>query len=540
MLHPCMDDYVYVYDLQNDYYYISPSAAQRFALPASEFNDVVKNHELFVHPDDIAELKKDLDMITQGKKEFHNLQYRWLSKDKKPIWINCRGFVVSDNGKALYMIGCINEIGTRQMADNISGLLGLSSLKAYFEENFYMMNSGYILRLGIDDFKPINERLGIEYGDMLLKKTADNIANCLYPDQRLYRAMADEFLVIDFANRNVEEALEQYVNIRYSIDKLVEKSRYEAVFTISGGILTSDAYRGCTFSDVMKFSEFALSEAKRGGKNRCWIFNYPAYEKFLKSRRMIQLLRKAVNNDFEGFEAYLQPLFSADTGELYGAESLMRFHTEEFGTVSPNVFIPLLEETCLIIPVGKWMLHKSLELCTEIHKVNPDFKISINISYIQVLKSNIISEILTAVSDYNIIPSTVIIELTESGVLTPDSRVAKLRSRMKEQHISLALDDFGTGYSNFHYFNDLKPDIIKIDRSFTIKAIENDYEFNLLQLMINMAHKMKLRVCVEGVETQQELERIKQLKPDYCQGYYFGRPCPFDEFMNLFVIDKTG
>ena len=109
---------------------------------------------------------------------------------------------------------------------------------------------------------------------------------------------------------------------------------------------------------------------------------------------------------------------------------------------------------------------------------------------------------------------------------------------MKEQDISLALDDFGTGYSNFHYFNDLKPDIIKIDRSFTVKAIENDYEFNLLQLMINMAHSMDLRVCVEGVETLPELERIKQLNPDYCQGYYFGRPCPFDEFMNLFVNEK--
>lgn len=538
MLYPCMDDYVYVYDLENDYYYISPSATERFALPGAKFNNVVENHTLFVYPDDLGELQKDLDEIAGGRKDFHNLQYRWLSRDRKPIWVNCRGTVIKENDRVHYMIGCINEIGTRQKADNISGLLGLSSLKAYFEENFYMMNSGYILRLGIDDFKAINEKLGIEYGDMLLRKTADCISSCLYPDQNLYRAMADEFLILDFGARSVEEALEQYVNVRYAIDRFVEDSHYEAVFTISGGILSSDAYKNCTFNDVMKFSEFALSEAKRDGKNRCWIFNYPAYEKFLKNRRLIQLLRKAVNNDFEGFEAYLQPLFDTKTGKLYGAESLMRFHTEEFGTVPPGVFIPLLEETCLIIPVGKWMLHKSLELCTKIHKTNPDFKISINISYIQVLKSNIISEILSAVSDYNIIPSTVIIELTESGILTPDSRVSKLRSRMKEQDISLALDDFGTGYSNFHYFNDLKPDIIKIDRSFTVKAIENNYEFNLLQLMINMAHSMDLRVCVEGVETLSELERIKQLNPDYCQGYYFGRPCPFDEFMKLFVNEQ--
>jgi EAL domain-containing protein (putative c-di-GMP-specific phosphodiesterase class I) len=249
----------------------------------------------------------------------------------------------------------------------------------------------------------------------------------------------------------------------------------------------------------------------------------------------MQLLRKAVNNDFEGFEAYLQPLINADTNELYGAEALMRFHTEEFGMVSPGEFIPILEETGLIVPVGKWMLCKALEHCSQIHQYLPDFKISINISYIQVLKSNIITEILSAVADYDVLPSTVIIELTESGLVAPDSRISKLCSRMKESGIHLALDDFGTGYSNFHYFNDLQPDIIKIDRTFTVKAIENEYEFNLLSLMTNMAHSMNMRVCVEGIETVDELNKMKALAPDYCQGYYFGKPCPYEEFIENFV-----
>lgn len=213
----------------------------------------------------------------------------------------------------------------------------------------------------------------------------------------------------------------------------------------------------------------------------------------------------------------------------------MRFKTEEFGMVSPGEFIPVLEESGLIIPVGKWMLNESLELCNRIHQIDPYFRISINISYIQVLKSNIIAEILTAVTEHSIVPSTVIIELTESGLVAPDARITKLWSRMKDQGIKLALDDFGTGYSNFHYLNELKPDIIKIDRTFTVKAVQNEYEYNLLSLISNMVHSMNLKICVEGIETTDELGKMKELLPDYCQGYLFGKPCPYDEFVEKYL-----
>jgi diguanylate cyclase (GGDEF)-like protein len=530
-----MDDYIYIYDLAHDYYYISPSAVERFKLPAPEFNNVVATHQQFVYPDDIQQLKEDLDELFSGKKDSHNLLYRWISINNEPVWINCRGLIIQDENGNKCMVGCINEVGKQQKADYVSGLLGISNLQALLAKNTAFLDRGYILRLGLDDFKEINEKLGIEYGNHILKQTADCLKGCLCRNQRLFKGVADEFVIIDLNGNDVEFATDQYRNIRNAIDQLVVKNHYDAVFTISGGILMSSESKGCSFTDAMKFSEFALNEAKRHGKNRCFVFNNIDYEKFLKRRRLLQLLRKAVNNDFDGFEAYLQPLFNTNTNELYGAEALMRFHTEEFGMVSPGEFIPILEETGLIVPVGKWMLCKSLELCNKIHQIAPDFRISINISYIQVLKSNIITEILSAVADYDILPSMVIIELTESGLLAPDTRITKLCSRMKESGIHLALDDFGTGYSNFHYFNDLKPDIIKIDRTFTVKAVSNDYEFNLLSLMTSMAHSMNMKVCVEGIETIDELNKMKILTPDYCQGYYFGKPCPFEEFVEKFL-----
>lgn len=540
LLHPCMDDYLYVYDLANDYYYISEEALKHFKMPGVEFHHVVENHTKFVYPPDVELLQKDLEEVLAGRKDFHNLQYRWVSRSGEPIWINCRGYVVKKaDGTPDYMIGCINEIGAKQKADNVSGLLGMSSMQSFFEQHVSSdVCHGFLTRLGLDDFKEINEKLGIDYGDMVLRKTAECITACILPGQTLYRAMADEFLILDINGRSVQEATQQYHNIRRAIDHFVKNNHYEAVFTLSAGILDGSSCEGDNFSDIMRFSEFSLNEAKRRGRNRAYVFEEQDYDKFMRRKHLTRLLRRSVNNDFEGFEAYLQPLFHTKTKTLYGAEALMRYHAQEYGMVSPQEFIPLLEETGLIIPVGKWMLHRSLELCHEIQQSIPDFRISINISYIQVMKSNIISELLTAIEYHQVDPHTVIVELTESGLLSADSRVAKLWTKLKEKGIRLALDDFGTGYSNFHYLNDLHPEIIKIDRSFTVKAVENDYEYKLLSLMSDMVHGMDVKVCVEGIENPDELEKMLHVSPDYCQGYYFGKPCSYQEFTDTFIHKK--
>lgn len=535
LLHPCMDDYLYVYDFINDFYYISPHAKKRFSIPDNTFHDVVRTHELFVYPSDIGMLQEDLNALLAGERSFHNLEYRWLDLEGQPVWINCRGYVVRSKEKALYMVGCINEIGAKQKADNVSGLLGSSSLQSYLYKTSAPFPEGFFLRLGLDDFKEINEKLGIEYGDMILRQTAECISRCISAEQKLYRVVADEFLILDFHGGTYKEAGRLYKTIQQQIVGFVESNHYEAVFTISGGILETEHITDHTFTNVMKLSEFSLNEAKRQGKNRCYRFHGKDYEQFLKRKKLTQFLRQAVYNDCEGFEAYFQPLFHAGTNTLYGAEALMRFHSPEGTMISPGEFIPILEETGLIIPVGRWMLEQSLAACKKIVAQIPDFRISINVSYVQVIKSDIINEIVSAAARQEVSPSNVIVELTESGLLESNPHFTRLLKKLKENGIRLALDDFGTGYSNFHYLHDLRPDIIKIDRSFTAKALANDYEYNLLDLISGMVHTLNLNVCVEGIETEDERNRIQHLSPDYIQGFYFGRPCPYHQFKEQFV-----
>ncbi len=536
MLDPCMDDYLYIYDMQNDRYCISPGAEKRFLIPGTQFTNVNENLSKLVYPTDWSVLMEDLSQIQNNKKDFHNLEYRWLNKEGKAVWINCRGRVIRDKeGKPEFLVGCINEIGRRQKADNISGLRREIGLSQEIKDNDKSRLKGFVIRIGIDGFKEINENHGIDYGDMILQKTAQCIEAVILPEQKLFRVVSDQFLIADFTGRDAEEAKKLYIHIGGELNRFIQNNLYEVFYTISAGIVVLEDLVDQSYADVMKLTEFALSTAKDMGRNQYYLYREEDYVNFCKRRRMVQIMRRSVNNGYVGFEAYFQPIVDLRNHKLCGAETLLRFQSEETGRVSPAEFIPLLEESGLIIPVGVWVLNQAAEACCRIRESIPDFRISVNLSYIQVLKSDILSEILGIVNKYKLESGSLMVELTESGFLEDNFKFRRFCEGLKKKGVLLALDDFGSGYSNFRYLSNLSPTTLKIDRTFTDRAINNDYEYNLLRHMVDMTHNIDLKLCIEGVETVEELEKICQIGPDYIQGYYFGKPCPLKTFMENFV-----
>lgn len=537
---PCMDDYLYAYDLKLDEYQISPHARDRFRLPSDRFSDVARAHESFVDMHDMPALAKELQEIKDGKKKYHSMFYRWLDTNGEPVWINCRGKVIDDEeGNPHFLIGCINEIGERQKADNVSGLLGETSLSAYVRKYKDKFPDGFFMRVGIDDLGAINGNLGNKYGDFIIKKTADCLAENLNEKQQLFRIVGDEFMIVDFCGGTLQDALQLYSNCRKSIDYFVEQNQYKAVFTLSAGILKCEAVYG-GYDAVLKLTEFTLNEAKENGRNSYYVFSQEEYDRFKRQKKIERQLYDAVNHNFEGFEAYFQPIVDATTFQLAGAEALMRFsmpsEEKEGGIerVSPVEFIPLLEQTGLIIPAGKWMLQQSIGVCQKWQKWIPHFRMNINLSYVQVMKSNALEEILNIIRLYGIEAGNVGIELTESGYL--DSRhFQKLWNGLKEHGVQVILDDFGTGYSNLHCLGDLEPNYIKIDRSFTLKSLQNEYEHALMKQIIDMTHSLDLAICIEGIETGDELQDLRALGADYIQGYLFGKPCSESEFEEHFI-----
>jgi diguanylate cyclase (GGDEF)-like protein len=531
-----MNDYLYVLDLKTDEYFGSPRLTERFLVDSNHTLCATDMFRKLVYPDDYEMLREDLAQMASGAQTEHDIQYRWLGKEREIIWIRCKGRMIPDeNGQLRYMLGCVNEIGKKPVADNLSGFLECFAIEEEIEERCQEWEKGYILRIGIDDFKDINERMGPEYGDYVLRGVAECITNSLYPGQNAYRVPTDEFIILDFTSGDERDAIGLYRRIRWAVDDLVAKNRYEAVYTISGGIATSSLVKEPDYETLMKVSQFALNEAKKNGKNQAYVFQERDYLHFLRTRDIRCALRQSVENDFDNFHLYFQPIMHADTGVLYAAESLLRFTMPDGEMVSPVEFVPILEETGLIIPVGKWILKTAVDMCKDVRQFIPDFRVSVNLSYIQILKSSVADEICSIVDDSGMAPESMIMELTESGYLEDSPAVKRVWSHLKNYGVSIALDDFGTGYSNLQSIGNLTPNVVKLDRGFTLKALKNDYENQVMRYVIEMVHSLDLKICVEGIETQEELDKIRLLSPDFIQGYFYGKPCSIVEFFRDFV-----
>ena len=539
LLGPTTDNYPYVVDFRSDFYYIANQALERFCIPKNGFHNVISKHKEFVYAPDYEKLKAEFDDLLKTDRCTHSMEYRWLDLKKMPVWIHCKGYLIrDDNMKPLYMIGCINEIGERQKADNVSGLLGESGFREYMNQLDTPLETGYLLRIGIDHFKEINDNFGQEYGDFVLKKTAEYISGCLSEGQKVYKLVADEFLILDASSDETKDADKLYDKVREAIDRFIETNEFKVMYTVSGGIVPFVALKGNQYAEALKLTDFALNEAKKLGRNRCYIFNGETYRKFLRKREITQELREAVINGFQGFTAFYQPVFAEDKKVPYGAEALMRFTSEKFGMISPAEFIPILEETGLIIPAGRWMMKEAMGKCSEIRKILPGFRMSINISQVQASKSDVIQDISAEINRTGLSLEAVIVELTESDLLEQNINEKHFLMELKRMGISLALDDFGTGYSNFHYLSELKPEIIKVDRSFTAKAVADEQEYYLLNQFCTMIHNLDMKICIEGIESAQEWLKIRKLCPEFTQGYFWGKPCGYEEFVRKFVQKK--
>ena len=534
----CMDDYLFVYDLQNNTIELSESAVDRFMISENVMNDAANDVLQIVYEEDRKMLQEHLTAIYEGKEKVHNLHYRWLDKEGMPVWINCRGIVIDDSqGKPQYLVGCLNETGNQRRADNITGLLGGIEFNTYMRSHKKHLSKGFLMHIGIDDFGAINSSRGAVYGNYILKSVADCMKECLSDSQRIYHLVADQYVIVDLEHSAGEYAAELKKKIDNRLYRFIVSENYEAVFSISVGVV--DATTFCEgYEECRKKFAFVLKKAKKMGKNGFYIFDENDYELFLRKGRIVAALRNSVMNGFKGFEVHYQPIVDCGLEQVIGAEALMRFSMisgEDTEVISPMEFIPLLEETGLIIPAGRYILDEAAKTCCEIQQYIPDFRMNINVSYVQIMHGNVERDILDVIKRYALKPDSIYIEMTESGFMDMTPAFCKFRKALDENHISFVIDDFGTGYSNLHCLSDLKPDYIKIDRSFTVKALKNHYDYELLTYIIQMTHSLSLSLCIEGVETPEELDELRRINPDYIQGYLFGKPYPANEFDERFM-----
>lgn len=534
LIAPCMDDYLYIIDLKNDTLRTSQSAAERFMLPDKFVNNAIAHLRKLVYERDRKLLENHKRKIYDGNEKKYNLLCRLMNRKNLPVWINCRGEVISDDeGRPHYIIGCMNETGTRQRADNISGLLGEKEMAAYIYSQPKEKLSGYFIQIGIDDFGTINNVHGLVYGNYILKRVAECIAECLSSGQRIYHLVADQYMLVDMLSKSQDDVVQLFNRIGEKIDEFIVDENYKSIFSVSAGVTDiSTLAEGA--EECRKKSDFSLKSAKKRGRGSIYFFDDEDYKASLRKNTILSALRSAIVNDFEGFEVYYQPILDSNGDRIIGAEALLRFfmHSDEGDEmISPVEFIPLLEESRLIIPVGEFVLNEAAKMCREMQQYIADFRVNINVSYIQIVCGRMANKILSAIEANHLRPESVCIEMTESGFMDMTPCFCRFRKRLEENKIQFIIDDFGTGYSNLRYISEMNPDYVKIDKDFTARAMSSEKDYELFRKIIEMVHSVNVKICIEGIEKEEWAYAMKEIHVDYMQGYLYGRPCEKGVFL---------
>ena len=383
-----------------------------------------------------------------------------------------------------------------------------------------------VLFIDLDRFKYINDTLGHAIGDLLLQEVARRLLACTrQPTDLVARLGGDEFTLL---LRDIKDSVNAGIVAEHIIKELTNPFHFnqqELYITPSIGISLYPK-DGQDVGSLMKHADAGMYMAKKQGRNNYRFYTSSATAATATRLNMENKLRQAL--EYDEFEVWYQPRFDVRTKCIVGAEALIRWQSPEFSLVSPGQFIPVAEDTGLIIPIGEWVLRTA---CQESlywqQNGHAALEVSVNLSARQFVQEDLLSNIETILNEIGIDPHCLELELTESLIMPNAEETIETLSALKTLGIQLSVDDFGTGYSSLSYLKRFPIDILKIDQSFVQDIREGDTEDHaLVAAIIAMAHNLKLTVVAEGVETEYQWEFLKQHDCDYAQGFLFGRPMP--------------
>ncbi len=388
-----------------------------------------------------------------------------------------------------------------------------------------------LMLIDLDQFKEVNDTLGHDMGDILLQEAARRILNCVRESDTVARLGGDEFTVVLSQLANASHA----ENIAQKIIK-----RLSEPFTLNDEVAHISASLGITLYPVdaldidsmMRNADQAMYVAKNNGRNRYSHFTASLQETAQKRLRLTNDLRTALAG--QQFRLHFQPIVDLHTDRIHKAEALLRWQHPVRGMVSPAEFIPLAEETHLIVEIGVWIRREALIWCERWNNLNPDgFQISINKSPVEFMDdsdSDRVESFVKELSDHGLCGKNFVFEITEGLLLNADARINTKLMALRDAGIQVSIDDFGTGYSSLSYLKKFDIDYLKIDQSFVRNLERDSNDMALCEAIIVMAHKLGLKVIAEGVETQAQRDFLTRAGCDYGQGYLFSRPVPPEEF----------
>jgi diguanylate cyclase (GGDEF)-like protein/PAS domain S-box-containing protein len=549
------------WNIKADTIYLSPRWKAMLGHKDNEIGDSPDEWFNRVHPEDFERVSAAITAHLDGLTQHFEKEYRMLHRDGSYRWMLCRGLAVREkNGVAYRMAGSQTDISDRKIAeeqlfydafhDPLTGLpnrslfmdrlsIAIARLRRQPEYQFA------VLFLDLDRFKIVNDSLGHVVGDQLLSAIARRLELCLRSGDTVARLGGDEFVILLDEINDISDSTEIADRIQMELRAPFNLDGHQVVVTASigitlGGISHSDR---CYWpGNLLRDADIALYQAKAMGKARYQVFNAPMHAHAVARLELENDLRLALEetqhlatgdrqHSKHGakkpyFLLYYQPIVALTSGQITGFEALVRLFHPSRGMVSPVEFIPVAEETGLIIPLGAWVLREACEQMRvwQMQFPNQKLTISVNLSGKQFSQPDLKQRIEQILCETGLDGGSLKLEITESIVMENASAAKAMLQELKALDIHLSIDDFGTGYSSLSYLHSFPIDTLKIDRSFVSRMGANGENSEIVQAIVNLAHSLGMDAIAEGIETQTQLALLEGLQCEHGQGYFFSKP----------------
>lgn len=475
--------------------------------------------------------------------------------DVYPEWLTivC---VTNDEGKVTNYCGIFTDLSERKIVEHelekrllTDSLTDVSNRFAYIERMDNLLESTSAIShsvqhavyfLDLDRFKQINDTLGHAVGDSILIEIANRLKKLLKNKDIIARYGGDEFVITLTNVKNVKEAAKFAEQMISSIEQPMMLNGQEVFISTSVGISVYPV-DGKNTEELINCADRAMTYSKKHELNG---YSFYFDELQTDAKRVLLLdseLRRAIEN--REFELYFQPKISVENEQIQGLEALVRWNSERLGFVSPAEFIPYAEDTGLIIPLSEVILEKACEAVIQMQQQGWKTPVAINISSIHFKQQNFLDSIQTILERYNMPANNFEIEVTERTVMNNANETVSKLVRLKQLGFKISIDDFGTGYSSLSYLVRFPLDCLKIDRSFIQHIGSLDEKQAVVDAIIQMSHRLKMKVVAEGVEQAQQVDILRKMNCDIIQGYYYSKPLPLNElieFMEYWEIEHQG
>ena len=414
-------------------------------------------------------------------------------------------------------------------------LLALDRLSQLTVEATRNDEKAAVFFLDLDDFKKINDSLGHEAGDKVLIETANRLQRALRKADTIGRLGGDEFIILSKGISTQQNAVGIAEKLLQNFREPFTIEGRELMLTISIGVAMFPD-NGKSVSDLLRNADTAMYQAKALGRNTYSFFTNQMNTVIQRRLTIEEQMRGALQRN--EFILYYQPQFDVKKNEIIGAEALLRWLNPVLGSVAPDEFIPIAEKTGVIISIGEFVIKESLSLLNRwknVEQLNRNFSIAVNLSPSQFKDLSLFNFIKTSLSNANIEPQSLELEITEGVLMSGESSITDTLNDITNLGVILSMDDFGTGYSSLSYLRKYPFNVLKIDRGFINGITKNNEDYSLVEATIAMSHGLGLKVVAEGVETKEQLTILKELGCDLAQGYYFSKPIPGQDLIDFSI-----